>query len=85
MPGSTAAKDATGRLNGGKSIKSLAKIVVEELSQFALISAACAYAASKIAVRQGKNPAVWAGITFFLPAVLLILMKLQVEHDKGSD
>ena len=49
---------------------------------FGLISVVCAYAASKLAARQGRSVIGWAALTFVLPAVLLFLMKAQVEVDK---
>lgn len=52
---------------------------------FGLFSAACAYYAAQLAARQGRHPASWAFATFLLPALLLLLMKVQVEEDKKSN
>ena len=49
-----------------------------------VFSSVCAYAASRLAAKQGRNVLGWAALTFVLPAVLLLLMKAQEEHDKHS-
>ncbi len=51
---------------------------------FGIISAVCAYAAANLARKQGRSVPFWAALTFVLPAVLLFLMKAQVEQDQKS-
>lgn len=44
-----------------------------------IVSTVCAHAAANFARKQGRNPAGWAVATFFLPALLLLLMKVDGE------
>jgi len=48
----------------------------------AVVSTICAFAAANLARKQGRSEYLWAGVTFFLPAVLLFLMKHQVVLDR---
>ncbi|MGI9407203.1 MAG: hypothetical protein ACR2O4_12610 [Hyphomicrobiaceae bacterium] len=48
----------------------------------AIFSTICAFAAARFARNQGRNVYLWAGATFILPAVLLFLMKAEVDREK---